>query len=294
MTTTTQTLRVRRLRTDDTQVIDTVFAGLSDRSRYLRFHSPVPRLNGSLRRMLLNVDDRDRLALVAEARTSDGWEPIGVARLIRTTPAQAEVAGAVIDAWHRRGVGRTLLTAVRVAATDHGLDRLTALVLAENRAAQGLIRSVFPLCTSRPDGPAVHMTCHLRREPGHECPPAHDGSGRGGEAVAGAANRVQVAGPRRRLTVALSGVGRSDEAADEGERGDGDSADTSHEVVVFDREPLAIAAVSAPAVMRQLSAATLAGLDHIPKRQRALLLETFERCGGRNGSPMTVGRWWCG
>jgi GNAT superfamily N-acetyltransferase len=164
MTTTTQTLRVRRLRTDDTLVIDTVFAGLSDQSRYLRFHSPVPRLSGPLRRMLLDVDDRDRLALVAEARTSGGWDPVGVARLIRTAPGQAEIAVAVIDAWHRRGIGRILLTAVRVAATAHGLDRLTAFVLAENHAAQALIRSVFPLCRSRQDGATVHMTCQLRHD----------------------------------------------------------------------------------------------------------------------------------
>jgi PucR C-terminal helix-turn-helix domain/GGDEF-like domain len=61
------------------------------------------------------------------------------------------------------------------------------------------------------------------------------------------------------------------------------SADASHEVVVFDRNPLAIAAVSAPAVMRQLSAATLAGLEHLPRKQRAMLLATFGawmECGG--------------
>jgi ribosomal protein S18 acetylase RimI-like enzyme len=163
MPTTTQTLRVRRLRSDDTHAVDTVFAGLSDRSRYLRFHSPVPRLSGSLRRMLLNVDD-DRLALLAEAQTSDGWEPVGIARLIHTTPGQAEIAVAVIDDWHRRGVGRTLLTAVQAAATAHRLDRLTALVLAENHAAQALIHAVFPLCTSRRDGPTVEVTCRMRQD----------------------------------------------------------------------------------------------------------------------------------
>ena len=84
MTTTTQTLRVRQLRSDDTHAVDTVFAGLSGRSRYLRFHSPVPRLSGSLRRMLLDVNDGDRLALLAEDQTPGGCKPVGIARLIRT------------------------------------------------------------------------------------------------------------------------------------------------------------------------------------------------------------------
>lgn len=162
MTTTPHTLQVRRLRPDDTHVIDTLFAGLSDRSRYLRFHAPVPRLSGSLRRMLLDVDDRDRLALVAEARAPGGREPVGIARMIRTAPGEAEIAVAVIDAWHRRGVGRNLLTAVRDAAAVGGLDRLTALVLAENHAVQALIHSVFPLCTSRRHGATLLVTCHLR------------------------------------------------------------------------------------------------------------------------------------
>jgi GNAT superfamily N-acetyltransferase len=165
MTTTTPTLRVRRLRCDDGHAVDTVFAGLSDRSRYLRFHSPVPRLSGSQRRMLLNVDDGDRLGLLAEAQTSDGWAPVGIARLIRTTPGQAEVAVAVIDAWHRRGVGRTLLTAVRAAATEHQLDRLTALVLADNYATLTLIRAMCPVCTFRRDGATVEVTYHLRQDP---------------------------------------------------------------------------------------------------------------------------------
>lgn len=164
MATTTQTLRVRRLRSDDTHAVDTVFAGLSDRSRYLRFHCPVPRLSGSLRRMFLNVDGDDRLALLAEAQTPDGWEPVGIAGLFHTIPGQAEISVAVIDAWHRRGVGRTLLTAVQAAATAHQLDRLTALVLAENHAARALIHAVFPLHTSSPDGPTVEVACHLRQD----------------------------------------------------------------------------------------------------------------------------------
>lgn len=165
MTSTTQTLRVRRLRSEDTHAVDTVFAGLSDRSRYLRFHSPIPRLSSSLRRMLLDVDDADRLALLAEAQTSGGFEPVGIARMIRTAPNQAEIAFAVVDAWHRRGVGRTLLTAVRAEANARELNLLTAFVLAENHAARALIHAVFPLCTSRQDGTTVHMTCHLRYDP---------------------------------------------------------------------------------------------------------------------------------
>ncbi|PVY97309.1 GNAT family N-acetyltransferase [Actinomycetospora cinnamomea] len=156
------TLRVRLLRPDDTATLDAVFDGLSARSRYLRFHSPMPRLSGTLRRGLLRIDDHDRLALVAEAATGTGtWEPVGIARLVRTAAREAELAVAVVDAWQRRGVGRVLLTALRVAARARGVDRLVAYVLAENAAARELIAQTFPLCTTRRDGAVVVMTCHL-------------------------------------------------------------------------------------------------------------------------------------
>jgi hypothetical protein len=46
-------------------------------------------------------------------------------------------------------------------------------------------------------------------------------------------------------------------------------------VTVFDRDPLAIAAASAPQVMRTVARTTLGPLDHVAPRDRALLLDTF-------------------
>jgi hypothetical protein len=46
-------------------------------------------------------------------------------------------------------------------------------------------------------------------------------------------------------------------------------------VTVFDRDPLAIAAASAPLIMRTVSRTTLGRLDRMPGRDRALLLGTF-------------------
>ncbi|MDI5973746.1 helix-turn-helix domain-containing protein [Streptomyces sp. SL13] len=46
-------------------------------------------------------------------------------------------------------------------------------------------------------------------------------------------------------------------------------------VTVFDRDPLAVAAASAPEITGRVAHAVLAGLDRLPPVQRALLLETF-------------------
>jgi sugar diacid utilization regulator len=48
-----------------------------------------------------------------------------------------------------------------------------------------------------------------------------------------------------------------------------------HRVVVFGRDPLSVAAASAPDIMPRLSRTVLAALDGLPPDDRALLLDTF-------------------
>jgi GNAT superfamily N-acetyltransferase len=90
-------------------------------------------------------------------------QPIGIARLIRNRlrPDEAEIAFEVVDAWHRRGVGRLLLTALAEEAGRLGVRRLTALVLPDNTAAFALVRSVFPVCFARREPDATELTCLL-------------------------------------------------------------------------------------------------------------------------------------
>ena len=158
-------ISVRTLRRDEGELLDTVFAGLSPRSRHLRFHSPVARMTAPVRRALLAVDGRDHVAVVA---VSARGEPVGIARLLRDRlrPDEAEVAFEVVDAWQRRGVGRLLLTALADLAEPVGVRRVHALVLPENTAAMALLRSVFPVCLARRGRDAIELVCLLPGEHG--------------------------------------------------------------------------------------------------------------------------------
>jgi GNAT superfamily N-acetyltransferase len=120
--------------------VDAVFDGLSDHSRYLRFHAPMPRLTKSFRDQLTDLDG-DRHAAVAALVVG---EPIGIARLVLTGPGTAEVAVAVVDRWHRRGVGRLLLTEIAELAGRLGYLRLHGDVLPENTPMLRLVRGVMP------------------------------------------------------------------------------------------------------------------------------------------------------
>lgn len=120
--------------------VDAVFDGLSAQSRYLRFHAPMPRLTKSFRDYLTDVDG-DRHAAVAALVVG---EPIGIARLVRTGPGTAEVAVAVVDRWHRRGVGRLLLTEIAELAGRLGYLGLHGDILPENTPMTRLVRGVMP------------------------------------------------------------------------------------------------------------------------------------------------------
>ena len=152
-------LSTRHLTSADGATVDAVFAGLSEQSRYLRFHTPMPRLPGSMRRSLLDVDGHDRAALVAEVPGPRGTSPVGMARLDRTGPCQAELAIAVVDTWQGLGIGRRLMTELVELADRNGYSLLQAYVLRENRRALRLLETVFPGALVHWDGSVVQVDC---------------------------------------------------------------------------------------------------------------------------------------
>ncbi len=134
-------MRVTELNRDTApEAVDAVFEGLSARSRYLRFHSPTPRLTASARRVLSDVDGERHAAVCARI----GGDPIGIARLIRTGECGAEIAVAVVDLWQRRGVGRRLLEELTAIAARLGVAELHGTMLPDNAGMLALVRKVLP------------------------------------------------------------------------------------------------------------------------------------------------------
>ena len=152
---------IRPLRTDDRSVLDSWFAGLSDRGRELRFFSPTPRLTPTLTTQLLDVDGRSRYALVAEVRRLFRTEAVGLAHLAALEPGRAEISVAVGDAWQGRGIGRRLLVDLGSWARAAGYAELQAVTLRGNRAPRSLLRSVFPGTRQYADGEVVELNCPL-------------------------------------------------------------------------------------------------------------------------------------
>ncbi len=105
-------------------------ARFSERTRYLRYFSPYPRIPARDLARFVNVDHHDREALVV----ATGDDLIAVGRYERLGPAapDAEVAFVVEDAHQGRGIGSVLLEHLAEAARDAGITRFVAEVLPEN------------------------------------------------------------------------------------------------------------------------------------------------------------------
>jgi len=126
-------------------VVDT-FRRMSDRSLYYRFLTGTSDPQPLVKAHMELVDGRDHRALAVFA----GSEVVAVAHWDRSRARreEAEVSIAVEDEWQHRGLGRALVRAAAGDAHRHGVNVLTARVLAENGAARGLATRQQPVETA--------------------------------------------------------------------------------------------------------------------------------------------------
>ena len=131
---------VRPLERSDRAELAAMVERLSDRSRYLRFAAPKPRLTSRELDHLLDVDHHRNEALVA--LDPDTGRGIAVVRWVTAAgePGVAEVAVTVADEWQGRGLGPALLARLLDLARAEGLTALRASALAVNARSLAMLR----------------------------------------------------------------------------------------------------------------------------------------------------------
>jgi RimJ/RimL family protein N-acetyltransferase/nucleotide-binding universal stress UspA family protein len=133
------TVLIRPIGPDDRELLRTGFEQLSEHSRYMRFQTPLSSLSDQQLSYLTEVDHHDHDALLAVDPTGDAPEIVGVALFVRVSHHVAECAIVVADEWQGRGVATELLDRLVDRAREEGVQRFTALVLAENAEALRLL-----------------------------------------------------------------------------------------------------------------------------------------------------------
>ncbi len=135
---------VRPIQPDDRERIVQGLSWMSDRSRYLRFHSSMTHLTSSQLNYLVDVDHHDHEALVAVAPDVDGQPGVAVARYIRLRedPRVAEAAITVVDDYQGLGIGTALIGMLERLANERGIATFRNYVLAENEAMLEIFRQL--------------------------------------------------------------------------------------------------------------------------------------------------------
>ncbi|WP_374250509.1 GNAT family N-acetyltransferase [Micromonospora sp. R77] len=126
------TVQLRQIRVDDAAAIVAMHSRFSERTRYLRYFSPYPRIPERDLQRFVTVDHRDREAFVILA----GDRIVAVGRYERLGPEspEAEVAFVVEDAYQGRGIGSVLLEHLADTARRYGIVHFVAEVLPANGA----------------------------------------------------------------------------------------------------------------------------------------------------------------
>lgn len=160
-------LRIRALRRGEYGPVRELWARLSLRTRYLRFFSPMPVLPDSLLRMLADVNDPRRLALVAELDNAEGGDVVALGNVGASDDDRAEVGLVVADAWQRQGIGVALGATLLQAAEVRGYHRFVVHGLWDNPALRPLLNHLAEVVSTNTRFGVSEITFVRRRTPSH-------------------------------------------------------------------------------------------------------------------------------
>ncbi|MGI5132660.1 GNAT family N-acetyltransferase [Pseudonocardia sp. CA-107938] len=155
-------VHLRPILPSDADALVRFHAGLSERTRYLRYFGPYPRIPARDLERFTTVDHHHRVGLICLL----GDEIVAVGRYEGlqaadaedgAPPTSAEVAFVATDSHQGRGLGSILLEHLAAAARENGVRRFEAEVLAENRAMVRVFRQAGYQVSRQFDGGVLHL-----------------------------------------------------------------------------------------------------------------------------------------
>jgi ribosomal protein S18 acetylase RimI-like enzyme len=188
---------VRQVTATDLAALGDFFAGLSTRTRLLRFFAPITPTGAMLRRLAGATGGAGRMdvlvavrdgviighAMAVQARCGDRTEPGGVEPGGEVT---ADIGVVVADGWQGRGVGSALMRALVASVQARGVTSISMDVRHDNRRVLAMIAGHWP--GARSTRSADCLTVRVELPPGgDETVPGPRSRARATACLAGAA-----------------------------------------------------------------------------------------------------------
>lgn len=144
---------LRAARPDDGELIQELVRGLSMKSRYQRFFSPIHELTPRMLDLFTHNAPTQAMTLVAVVQQDGKEVAIAMAQYVADPfPDRCDFGVVVADEWQRGGLGRKLLEALICIARAAGFERIEGDVLVENVAIHRLMRDMGFRFGPHPDG----------------------------------------------------------------------------------------------------------------------------------------------
>ena len=156
-------VRLRGIRPDDAGGLQSAFAKVSERARYMRFMSPLKEIPSAMLEHAVNPSPESVLALVAVAGDEQAEVIVGGARFSIVGDGSCEFAITVAEDWKGVGLASRLMRELIRDARARGLQRMVGHVLTVNRPMLDLARHLGFTVGSSDEGPSVrHVQLDLR------------------------------------------------------------------------------------------------------------------------------------
>ena len=152
---------LRPSRAGDAAALKQFFRSLSPESRRRRFFTPSEPSDALIDRLCDSSDPARALTLLAIRIVDGEARPVAVGSYLSEGPTVAEVAFAVDDRFHGRGLGTVLLERLAASAIAHGFRRFEATTLAENAAMLEVFRESGFEVRSRPESGTIAVRLSL-------------------------------------------------------------------------------------------------------------------------------------
>lgn len=144
---------LRATRADDGELIQSLVRGLSEKSRYQRFFSPIHELTPRLVTLFTRNAPREAMTFVAVVQQEGKEVAIAMAQYVADPyPDRCDFGVVVADDWQRSGLGRKLIQALICIARAAGFERIEGDVLVENVPIHRLMRDMGFRFGPHPDG----------------------------------------------------------------------------------------------------------------------------------------------